>query len=429
VDPGTIRKLYIRAMATCLKAWDAAGGRIVPGSLSPANVAVPEPDFRGGSMVLSLAASRPCRRPSDLFVPLFAGFYRRVKAHHPILRSRLKVQWVFWAAVEALGPTRGRALLSEHLEAAIAGDRAGLDEGYFATLREFLATFDAGAFVPLSLANSVDRYRRWRAVTPRVTAAARQEEVEDLLRLYQLDRYGERARYWIYRHTYFEEVSEAARAAFDRLLAALGEDPARPATALVELSDLQSELTAAEDRRCFASLVFPHAPRGQEIEVVAHGEAGRELVIVRTRIVDGRGEGFEVREPVKADEVGRIYRLFFRERFPKTVSEQDRYLLTSDRSERIVAGIIYRAQEPAGVHLDGLVVHSGLRGRGLATALLEDFVARMSARGVRVVKTNYAMRAFCERRGFTLDPRRGGLVRHLDASGPRDALRTGPSGE
>lgn len=410
--PGTLRKLFVRAMETFFRAWDASGRRVVPGSLSPANVVVPEPDFREGSVVLSLAGFRPCRHAADLLPPLFASFYRRVGALQPEVRDRLETAWIFEAAVEAFGPAEAGEVLrrmGEHartLPPELAGD-----------LLAFLAAWDPDRHVPLPLQNAVERYRRWREATSGVTPAARREEVEDLHRLYRLGRFGERARYRLYRDTYFAEADATAQAAFDRLIRAMARDPSRPPTALVELSELQSRLADPEDRRTFAALVFPRARGDREMEVVAHGEAGRERVTVRTRILDRRGEAFEVREPLRAEEVGRIYRLFYRARFPLSVTEQDHYLLAADRSERIAAGVIYRLEEPGIVHLDGLVVHSGLRGRGLATALLEDFVARLAARGFGFLKTSYAMRPFCERRGFAVDPERGGLVRPLPTSG------------
>ena len=260
----------------------------------------------------------------------------------------------------------------------------------------------------------MDRYHRWLRLNPEVTPAARADQIEGMIALYRLDRFGETGRYHLYRRTWFAEAAPEVQETFDRLLDALARTPDVPATQRVELSDLQAVLQEKDDRRVFSRMVFPRVDHGEGLEVLTYGEEDHPQVTVRTRIHDRTGERYAVREPVEAEEVGRLYRLFFQERFPKTVSERDRYLIATDRSDRVVAGIVYRMQEPGVVQMDGVVVTSTLQGRGIATALLEDFVTRIRSGGVRILKTNFLMRRFCERRGFRIDRRWGGLVRFLD---------------
>ena len=135
---------------------------------------------------------------------------------------------------------------------------------------------------------------------------------------------------------------------------------------------------------------------------------------MRTHFADSEGETYAFREPVEPEEVGQLYRLFFQERFPKTVSELDRHLVVVDPTERLVGGLSYRMDGPRIAHLDGIVVNAALTSRGIATALLEDFAVRMASSGVTVLRTSFIMRSFCEQRGFRLDRRWGGLVRMLD---------------
>ncbi|HXK62473.1 MAG TPA: GNAT family N-acetyltransferase, partial [Acidobacteriota bacterium] len=68
------------------------------------------------------------------------------------------------------------------------------------------------------------------------------------------------------------------------------------------------------------------------------------------------------------------------------------------------------------VHLDGVVVARPLQGRGIGTALLDDFCARMANENASVVKTHFFLRQFCLPRGFQVDRRWGGLVRFLEAA-------------
>jgi GNAT superfamily N-acetyltransferase len=116
---------------------------------------------------------------------------------------------------------------------------------------------------------------------------------------------------------------------------------------------------------------------------------------------------------VEPEEVGQVYRLFFQARFPKRVSELDRHLIVTDAAERVVGGLSYRMETPAIAHVDGIVVNPTVTSRGIATALLEDFAERMASSGVRLLRTSYIMRDFCEQRGFRMDRSWGGLVRDI----------------
>ena len=111
-----------------------------------------------------------------------------------------------------------------------------------------------------------------------------------------------------------------------------------------------------------------------------------------------------------------MYRLFYRDHYARPVSEADRFLLALDEDERVVGALIWRANRPGVVHMDGFVVRAPLSNRGIGTALLEDFCTRCEGRGIAVVRTNFVMRRFCERRGFHVDRRWGGLVRFLQES-------------
>ncbi len=57
------RTLYIRAMSAFIRGWLYSGRRIVPGDLSPMNIVVPEPDYRRGSRILSIAGWSPFTGP------------------------------------------------------------------------------------------------------------------------------------------------------------------------------------------------------------------------------------------------------------------------------------------------------------------------------------------------------------------------------
>ena len=108
------------------------------------------------------------------------------------------------------------------------------------------------------------------------------------------------------------------------------------------------------------------------------------------------------------------------QRYPKTVSEHDQFLIVVDTLDRLVGGLFYEVESERVVHLDGIVIARQLQSKGLGSALLEDFCMRMSNYGFEVVRTNYYRRNFYLKRSFQTDQRWGGLVRFL-VTPPEDA--------
>lgn len=406
------RTLYIRAMSAFIRGWLYSGRRIVPGDLSPMNVVVPEPDYRRGSRILSIAGWSPFTGPLSIVEPLLLNFYHQTVNHYPRLGSRLDLRWICDACVEALGETEGIRFLEELLEeVSDAGrpDHAGLTE----VIREVLTELRSAWYAPIVLRCALDRYRDWEFRNPSATPSARDEEVRELYRLYRLDRMPEISRYWLYRHTYFRHISDKVREAMDGLLRRMFLDPDRRPTQMVELSDLQSMLQDPSDRRVFSHLVFPTAT-DQVYEVVEVSELEQEKVIVRSEIVDRSGGTYTVRSPLEPAEVGQLYRIFVRSGYQVKLSDRDQYLLIIDLREQVVGGIRYRVEAEEVVNLDGIVVSAGLQSRGLSSALLEDFCSRMAGQGMKVVRTHFHIQHFYFRHGFQVHERWGGLVRFLE---------------
>jgi hypothetical protein len=266
---------------------------------------------------------------------------------------------------------------------------------------------------PLALQCAVARYGDWQRSSPKATAAARRQLVRQLLQLYGLEAHGELARYQLYRHSYFADASPAVASACDRLLQRLFERPGEPATRLVELSELQSALTSAEDRRAFGELVFPRAEPLQQAELT--NPPGGARVFVLSHVTDGRGARFAVREPAGPAEVGRLYRLLSESGL--AVAASSRHLVLLDAEERVVGGIAWRTAAPRVAHAEGLVIAPGLRSQRLAAALVEDFCARLAAAGYAAVHTHYGPEPFPFAPGFGVDRRWGGLVRFLAPAG------------
>jgi N-acetylglutamate synthase-like GNAT family acetyltransferase len=102
-----------------------------------------------------------------------------------------------------------------------------------------------------------------------------------------------------------------------------------------------------------------------------------------------------------------------------SLADPARYLLAIDGEDRIVGGICYQLLEPTVAHMDGLVIASGLRGKGLGGELLEEFGLRMRSQGIRAINTHFISRPFLRAHGFQTDEEWGGLVRFLEEGEPR----------
>jgi GNAT superfamily N-acetyltransferase len=408
------QRLLVRGLGAFLRAWNISGRKIVPGQVTPDNVVVPDLDFREGAIVTSLTGWVPYENTLSLVRPMLQNFFRKTAAHYPWYQRLLDPTWICDAYVHVLGPKEGGVYLARLLKDMMYEDIPGDKEQFTAIVESFLDRLTSEFYVPLPLRNAVDRYGRWLDETTEPTSVAREQLVFELFRLYRIDRFGEISRYYLYRHTYFRDCETETLTAFDELLTGMYHQPGISAIHMVELSRLQSSLSRPEDRAVFSRLVFPRSKAPQHLELLARSDSTGRQVIVRTRITDRNGESYTVREPLEPAEIGQLYRQFFRAGYPKTISERDRFLLVVDADEQVVGGLCYRLDSQDTVHLDGSTISPSVSGRGIGTALLEDFCTRMANFGMRVVKTHFFLRRFYSRRGFEVDQRWGALVRFLD---------------
>jgi ribosomal protein S18 acetylase RimI-like enzyme len=412
--PHAWRKLFVRAMAAFFAGWRASGRRIVPGSVNPANVVVPEPDFREGTQILSLTDWREYEGPETIVHPLVRNFYVQTASHYPWCARQLDPAWIPQACVEALGDEEGTLFLKQ-LDGSMGRERVPFgDETWHDVVQRFLASIETHPYVPMAVECAIDRHGKWRKVNADATASAREQFVLEVQRLYGFDRFADWTRYHLYAQTYFRESSAAITSAFARLVVGMARSPSRSASSLIEISELQSLLEDPEDRAAFNRLVFPHMKPTQQLELLAVRHGDERQVIVRSTISDVEGVRYDVREPLEPAEVGKLYRLYVTAGFLKTISTQERFLVILDETEQVVGGLSYQIMDQEVVHLEGIVVSGYLRGRGLNSALLEDFCARMANQGTRLVKTHFFVRHFYMQRGFRVDRRYGGLVRFLE---------------
>jgi long-chain acyl-CoA synthetase len=406
-------RLFVRGMAAFFSVWDTSGRNIVPGALTPANVVVPEADFRESSFVLSLAGWKKYEGPASLVMPLLRNFYHQTEAHHPKTRGLLDPCWIFDACVEALGRNEAESFFESLGSDPSLKEQSRLGAELRDALDKFRGQLRDGPPIPLACRCAIERFAQWEIVNPGASAAARAEEVEQIWLLYQLNRFPEYFRYLLYRRTYFVRAAAQTLEAFDLLLQRLGGEPAPRATHLEELSDLQATLTSDADRDAFSRMVFPRFRGTGRVEILSLGSPEHRKVIVQTSIRDRSGRSYMVREPVAPAEIGLFHRLLYEADYPRRITSGEQYLVVASESDEMVAGLCATMTDSGSAHLTGLAVSPALRGHGLASALLEDWCVRMAGRGIRVVRTDFFLRHFFAANGFRVDTRWGGLVRFL----------------
>ncbi|MCX6561053.1 MAG: AMP-binding protein [Candidatus Aminicenantes bacterium] len=414
LGPGRWRTLAIEGMAAFFKAWRFSGGRIVPGLPSPTNVMVAEASSPRPAMIHSLAGWRAYEGPLSLVRPLIRNFFLKTAAHYPWLAGRQDVRWLFDACYEALGYAEASAFFQALAAALEKEPVAGLEGVALAeSLSAYLSEFRSHYMIPLPAVNAVRRYKEWELQNAPSGAADREGKVLEVLGVFGLDRYPEAARYYLYRQTYFAGASEAVLAAFDKLLGRMTEEVKTPAVHFAELSDLQAALADEADRAVFAKMVFPRAAAGRSFDIRPFGEDRVKQVIVRSAVSDRKGESYEFAETFDPAEIGQLYRLFYLENYPKTISQQDRHYILRDSRERVMGGLCYRLMSANAAFIDGIVIASALKGRGLGGAMIEEFCQRMSAAGIHVILTHFYLPGFFLHQGFREDKRWGSLVREL----------------
>ncbi len=410
-----LQKLFTRAISAYYSGLKSSEFKIIPGSVDPMNTVVPEPDFRIGSRILSVLGWTEYRNTLDLVKPLVKNFYRKTAAFYPWTEALLESSWIFDAAMESLGSDAAPAFFSK-LQEDLKRENIAMNDGELsARLDDYLEKIKTMYFAPLALTSAIDRFKMWEKANPEATHEARANLVDELYRLYRIDRHPATARFALFRHTYFDHAGSNVTQAFSRLLRKMHHSPDTPPTVMTELSDLQALLTNQKDRDVFSKMIFPRTARIRHAEALAVGEAETRHVIVRTQITDKEGREYYVYEPTRASEIGRLYRMFLEQHYPKTISQQDRFFVAVDSLERIIGGISYKIlDDEVSAHLDGVVVENTLSSRGIGSALLEDFCARMHNQGIKIVKTFYFIPEFYLKRNFKLDKRWGGLVRFLE---------------
>ena len=409
------RKVYIKALTVFFRAWHHSGYQIVPGAVTPANVAVPQADFGESATILSLTGWSEYRSTLSLVQPMLQDFYCLTANLYPWSKKQLQVSWIFDACREALGEDDAASFLEDLRSDLLKCPLYCFDnKNILEDLESYMDRNKQKIYLPLALFNAIDQYHEWHRMNPLTTPAAKEQTLFELIELFKLQGYPQLIRYYFYRHSYFTDASDEIKTAFDRLLERMQSGSDILPIQLTELSELQSAITQAEDKNVFSRMVFPRLQNEQGVGFMKVGEQQVEHVVVKFTLKDKSGAEYTFREPVEPREIGQLYQLFFREHYPKEISKADQHFVVTDDRDRIIGGLTWRYIDDTHAFLDGIVVTSSLQGKGIASAMIRDFVADMTARGIKVIKAHFLFGNYYLKHSFEIDEKWGSLIRILD---------------
>ncbi|MBN2891981.1 MAG: AMP-binding protein [Bacteroidales bacterium] len=413
-DKNFWRKIFIRSISAFFKAWNNSYREVLPGFVAPENVVVPEIDFSDNVRILSLSAHKKVGTIKDIISAINVNFYEKTVAHYPALKRFLKNTWMFHALVEAVGKTETISILSgfiKEIECCESPTQCCIELKDQAI--KYINVSKDQHYLPLALFNAVDRYLDWNKRNAKASTFAKIHTIDELFELYKLNQYTEIVRYKFYRETYFNNSNDNVKNLFDNVLNKMYEEPETLAIQLTELSDLQAELTTEEDKVIFNKLVFPDLKDRKFIDFKKVGEKKSEHLVVYSKISDKKGAEYTMREPIDASEVGEVYKLFFKENYPKEISQMDKHFVVVNQREQVIAGLCYKELENNIALIDGMAVTSALHSRGIGSNMLEDFFNRMKAKGFKMIKAHFLFGNYYLKHNFKIDKEWGALVREL----------------
>jgi long-chain acyl-CoA synthetase len=408
------RKLYIKGLAVYFKTWQQSGYKIVPGAISPNNVTVPELDYLETATILSIAGHKSYENTLSIIKPIIQNFFNKVIAHYPWCRKQLNIKWIFDACIEALGYDEA-IVFFKNLKKDLKNENVYYCEqkDFNVALDEYLDNIKENFYLPLSVYNSIDQYREWEKINPLATSVAKEQTIFELSSLYRIYRFPEIVRYYLYQNTFFSHADKKVKVAFENLLDKMSKNYELPATHFIELSDLQMAISNAEDKTIFSRMVFSRLRRQQKLDIVKYSVEDTEHVLVKSYIKDKYGKEYTFREPIEPSEIGKLYRLFFEENYPKSISEMDKHMVVLDEQGRVIGGLCYIILENQVVLLDGSAVTTPLKGRGIGTAMIDTFCSWMASEGIKYIKAHFLLGNFYLKLDFKVDKKWGALVKFL----------------
>lgn len=376
---------------------------------SPSNIIVPSHDYQGGARLVSISDSTPCTRLSDLISRFRAQFVEPVERAHPELSSLISPVILLSAVVEVLGVDKAIALLVSEG----TGDTAS-------PVGSFVEALRARGFTSQRLYFAIQRYVRWIAVNPDATMEAQGGMLRELWDAYGLDEVEQRypdTRLRFFRQTVFRRSRAPIADGIESLMAEARKGPpllheqVREQVALLR----GSVHPTPEEDYFLARMAYSHLRPDDDASLISLPAGDRSVTDLMVSMTDADGERFRVRAPISPREVARLLQLFQEASLQVSFSSEHEFLVAIDPLDRVIGGLYYRELGDQRVHMEKIVVQRQHRRKGVSDGLMQDFLRRLTSRGMTGVLTGFFRPEYMQRFGFKLEPRFEGMYRELEA--------------
>ncbi len=409
------RKLFIASMSTLYRAWQKCENELTVCRFNPANVVIPENDFSYNSKILSVSNKKQKTTLLQICTTLYYHFYLKTEAHYPNMSKKLNPAWIFHALCEAFGGNEAKKMLVKMTNNAKAYTLlTDIEKNILHLAKNYLTGFDGKIYFPLAMFNAIDRYIDWNEKNPRASSKAQEQTINELIELYKLQKYPDMVRFKFYSETYFKDISEQINLKFEKLLNKMDSDSDALPIQFTELSELQEALTNKTDKIVFTKMVFPDIPEQYNIDFDKTEEGNNERLIIKNHIRDKKNYEYIMRKPVHADEVGALYKLFYKENYPKQISPMDKHYVITDSYDHVIGGLCYKQVDKHVVLIDGMAVTTSLQNRGIGSAILQNFFTLMKAEAIKTIKAHFLFGNYYLKHQFVIDKKWGALVKNLE---------------
>lgn len=429
LDRGQLVEVWQYLVPSCasllIDFWKRTGQRLAILSPDARSVVLPAHDWQVGGHLVSVRNRIPCTKIARVLETIQQGIISPLQSKYPEVGQDPEWRLLFSATLEAFGEEEGLSMLEyelrdELLKLVLEEESAQDPRSMAAVFQRFASQVRRHGFLPMRIRIAARRYRRWSQLNPEALLEAQASTLDQISDAYAIDELeAERpgSRLQLYRHTVFRQSESTLGNELDELGARiLRERPARE-----EWSAWVAELRQTgglQDREEFflARVLFPHLDARGRAKLVREEDAGGGLATgVHVERLDAKGNVIRVRRPHGPNEVTVLERIFRTEDFRRTPPrESSDHLLVTDDNDRVLGGIVYRWMSESYVRLEWIVVSHWKRGHGIGGILLQEFLERMRAEGVRAVSTGFFRPAFFAKFGFGVDPRYAGIVKILE---------------
>ncbi|MCO6438804.1 MAG: AMP-binding protein [Phycisphaerae bacterium] len=394
------------------------------------DVSVPLNDFDENIRVVSAAGWRPFEGTLDMVLRLKRALLDRVRFHFPALIPHTQDEILFAAAIEALGMRDGLSFLEEALSEAgrtVEPDREVVELAE--ELRKYIGAVRRDGYMPRALYCAIERYRAWEQQVPEANTHARAAQLHEIKNNYRIEEVRRKfpgSRLWLFAETVLRNAPPEGQRTIREAIVRL-RDGASIKDVLGRLYVELKETMPSQDQQYFLTrATYPHLEVDTRAELVRSGEVGQDRAELATHHTDRIGRFLKIRPAANSREVDTLNRIFYASGIGGGLTSRERLLVGTDQAGYVVGGVAFIRRTPSHVILDKIAVLPRNRGRGIGQILLEEFLRRQAADGVKVVSAEFIRASWLEPFGFRSHPRYPGIV--LELHGDRIGRRESTAG-